>query len=86
VAVGVEPGERAFFVDAHEPAVTGDIPRQNGRKSPLDTGHKSRPAARDPNRVYGWDHCLSIQDNDVRVGSSREVAVVRESLLASIGR
>ena len=44
-AVSVEPGECSFLVDTHEPAIAGDIPRQNGRKPPLDTlfGHRHAP-------------------------------------------
>jgi hypothetical protein len=43
--VRVEPGECVFLVNAHQPAVASDIPRQNGRKPPLHTlfGHKKSP-------------------------------------------
>jgi hypothetical protein len=35
MAVGGEPGERAFFIGAHKPAVASNIPGQDGRKPPL---------------------------------------------------
>ena len=43
-AMGVEPGERAFLVGPHQPAVAGNIPGENGRKPPLYTmfGHARR--------------------------------------------
>jgi hypothetical protein len=42
--MGVEPGQRAFLVGPHQPAVAGDIPGENGRKPPLYTmfGHARR--------------------------------------------
>src|SRR5579862_9214828 len=43
-AVGVEPGERAFLVGTHQPAVSRDIGGENRRKPPLHTlfGHIRR--------------------------------------------
>ena len=42
--MSVEPGERAFLVRPHQPAVAGNIPGENGRKPPLHTmfGHARR--------------------------------------------
>jgi hypothetical protein len=40
-----ERSKRAFLVDAHQPAVAGDIDSKNGSQPPFDTrfGHKYRP-------------------------------------------
>jgi hypothetical protein len=43
-----ERRQRALFVLAHQPRITGDINRQNGRQSPLDPrfAHLARPVPR----------------------------------------
>ena len=38
LSTGLEPGERAFLVGTHQPAITGDIGRQDGREASLDPG------------------------------------------------
>jgi len=44
--VRLQPGERAFLVGPHQPAVAGDIGRQNGCQPPLDP--LARQACRSP--------------------------------------
>jgi len=63
MAVGVEPGERAFLVGSHQSAVSGDIRCENGRKPPLHTmfGHTARPCLPPCSaRVYGQASGVSI--------------------------
>jgi hypothetical protein len=35
-SVALECGQRAFFIQAHQPRIARDIPRQNGREAALD--------------------------------------------------
>ena len=50
--VSIEPGECGFLVNAHEPTVAGDIPRQNCRKPPLHTLFSHRAMAPIPPLSY----------------------------------
>jgi hypothetical protein len=35
-SVALERGQRAFFIQAHQPRIASDIPRKNGREAALD--------------------------------------------------
>ena len=63
-AVGVEPGEGAFLIGAHQPTVASNIPRKDGRKPPLYTMfcHAVAPRSNTPSaaEVYDWQVRVSI--------------------------
>jgi hypothetical protein len=44
LTMGLELAQRAFLVDAHQPAIAGDIGRENGRQPPFypRLGHENR--------------------------------------------
>jgi hypothetical protein len=67
----LERSESAFLVNAHQPAVAGNVGSEDGSQPPLDTrlGHKYRPPYRDLELSLRPGAKCVYQGNDVRVGS-----------------
>src|SRR5262249_36140285 len=55
-SVALERGQRAFFIQAHQPRIAHDIPRENGREAALDrfSAHGAPPKPAGTSCAQGW--------------------------------
>ncbi len=61
-SVALERGQRALFIQAHQPRITRDIPRENGREAALDPfsaqAAPPKPASTSLRTSCGWPHVV----------------------------